>query len=185
MITAVAFCVFAAGATVGPCGKAWAVLPPRIGSTHAAVIRYSLLLIGILATLVFTLQPLKIPIGQLVLGGAITGILIGIAAQQTMANLFAAIVLLLSRPFHIGQPIRIRSGALGGVLDGTVTEIASPTCTWTPARGCWRCPTRRCSRPRWARSRPKSRPGLAGPPSPARGCSRSRPGHDRGCARDR
>jgi Mechanosensitive ion channel, beta-domain len=99
------------------------VLQPRVGSAHAAVVRYSLLLIGGLATLVFTLQLLKVPIGQLVLGGAITGILIGIAAQQTMANLFAGIVLLLSRPFHVGQLIRVRSGALGGVLDGTVTEI--------------------------------------------------------------
>jgi len=123
VLTAVAFCVFAAGATMGLCGKAWAVLQPRVGSAHAAVVRYSLLLLGFLATLVFTLQLLKIPIGQLVLGGAITGILIGIAAQQTMANLFAGIVLLLSRPFHVGQLIRIRSGALGGVLDGTVTEI--------------------------------------------------------------
>jgi small-conductance mechanosensitive channel len=123
VITAVAFCVFAVGATVGLGGKAWAVLQPRVGSAHAAVVRYSLLLIGGLATLVFTLQLLKVPIGQLVLGGAITGILIGIAAQQTMANLFAGIVLLLSRPFHVGQLIRVRSGALGGVLDGTVTEI--------------------------------------------------------------
>jgi len=58
-----------------------------------------------------------------VLGGAITGILLGIAAQQTLANLFAGIVLLLSRPFTVGQWVRIRSGALGGQLDGTVTEI--------------------------------------------------------------
>ena len=123
VITAVAFCVFAAGATVGLGGKAWAGLQPRVGSAHAAVVRYSLLLIGGLATLLFTLQLLKVPIGQLVLGGAITGILIGIAAQQTMANLFAGIVLLLSRPFHVGQLIRVRSGALGGVLDGTVIEI--------------------------------------------------------------
>jgi small-conductance mechanosensitive channel len=123
VITAAAFCAFAAGATVGLSGKTRAALQPRVGSAHAAVIRYALLLVGSLVTLVFTLQLLKIPIGQLVLGGAITGILIGIAAQQTMANLFAGIVLLLSRPFHVGQLIRIRSGALGGVLDGTVTEI--------------------------------------------------------------
>jgi Mechanosensitive ion channel, beta-domain len=123
VVTAVAFCVFAAGATVGLGGKAWAVLQPRVGSAHAAVVRYSLLLIGGLATLLFTLQLLKVPIGQLVLGGAITGILIGIAAQQTMANLFAGIVLLLSRPFHVGRLIRVRPDALGGVLDGTVTEI--------------------------------------------------------------
>lgn len=121
--TAAAFCVFAVAATVGLSAKAGTVLQLRMGSAHAAVVRYALLLIGGLATLVCTLQLLKIPIGQLVLGGAVTGILVGIAAQQALANLFAGIVLLLGRPFHVGQRIRIRSGALGGVLDGVVTEI--------------------------------------------------------------
>jgi small-conductance mechanosensitive channel len=121
--TAAAFCVFATGAVVGLSGKARKALEPRVGSAHAAVVRYSLLLIGGFATLIVTLQLFKIPIGQLVLGGAVTGILLGIAAQQTLANLFAGIVLLLSRPFGVGQRIRIRSGAMGGQMDGVVTEI--------------------------------------------------------------
>ncbi|HEY2442634.1 MAG TPA: mechanosensitive ion channel domain-containing protein [Streptosporangiaceae bacterium] len=121
--TAVAFLVFAVGAVVGLAGKAKTLLAPRVGSAHAAVVRYSILLLGSVVTLVITLQLFKIPIGQLVLGGAITGILLGIAAQQTLSNLFAGIVLLLSRPFSVGQRVRVRSGALGGQLDGTVTEI--------------------------------------------------------------
>ncbi len=123
VITAGAFCVFAASATLGLSGKAKNALQPRVGAAHAAVVRYALLLIGSLITLIVTLQLFKIPIGQLVLGGAITGILLGIAAQQTLANLFAGIVLLLSRPFSVGQRIRVRSGAMGGQMDGTVTEI--------------------------------------------------------------
>jgi small-conductance mechanosensitive channel len=94
-----------------------------VGSAHAAVVRYALLLIGSVTTLVITLQLFKIPIGQLILGGAITTILPGIAAQQTLANLFASIVLLLSRPFSVGQRVRVRSGAMGGEIDGVVTEI--------------------------------------------------------------
>lgn len=123
VITAVAFCVFASIAVLGLAGKTGKVLRPRMGSAHAAMIRYSILLLGSVAILAITLQLFKIPIGQLVLGGAITGILLGIAAQQTLANLFAGIVLLMNRPFSVGQRIRIRSGALGGVIDGTVTEI--------------------------------------------------------------
>ena len=49
--------------------------------------------------------------------------LLGIAGQQSMANLFAGIVLLVSRPFNVGERIRVRSGAMGGVMEGTVTEI--------------------------------------------------------------
>jgi hypothetical protein len=32
-------------------------------------------------------------------------------------------VLLLSRPFIVGERIQLRSGAMGGLLEGTVTEI--------------------------------------------------------------
>jgi len=32
-------------------------------------------------------------------------------------------VLLLSRPFRVGDPIQLRAGALGGQLQGVVTEI--------------------------------------------------------------
>lgn len=123
VITAVAFAVFAAGGTVGLSAKAGNALQPRVGSAHAAVVRYAMLLLGGLTTLVITLQLFKIPIGQIVLGGAITGILLGIAAQQTLANLFAGIVLLFSRPFSVGQRVRVRSGAMGGQMDGIVTEI--------------------------------------------------------------
>jgi hypothetical protein len=53
----------------------------------------------------------------------LTTILIGIAAQQSLSNVFAGIVLLLSRPFSVGEPVQLRSGALGGQLEGTVTEV--------------------------------------------------------------
>jgi len=123
VLTGAAFCVFAAAATVGLSGKAKKALQPRVGAAHASVVRYSLLLLGSVITLIVTLQLFKVPIGQLVLGGAVTGILLGIAAQQTLANLFAGIVLLLSRPFNVGQRVRVRSGAMGGQMDGIVTEI--------------------------------------------------------------
>ncbi|HEY2578828.1 MAG TPA: mechanosensitive ion channel domain-containing protein [Streptosporangiaceae bacterium] len=121
--TAAAFCVFASGATVGLSGRSRDILQPRVGSAHAAVVRYSILLAGTLATLVITLQLFKIPIGQLVLGGALTGVILGLAGQQTLSNLFAGIVLLLSRPFSVGDRIRVRSGAMGGIMEGTVSEI--------------------------------------------------------------
>ncbi len=121
--TAAAFCVLAAGGTMGLSGRAREMLQPRVGSAHAAVVRYSILLAGTLTTLIITLQLFKIPIGQLVLGGALTGVVLGLAGQQTLSNLFAGIVLLLSRPFNVGDRIRVRSGAMGGLMEGTVSEI--------------------------------------------------------------
>jgi small-conductance mechanosensitive channel len=118
-----AFLLFGIGAVVGLAGQARHVIQPVTGSAHAAVIRYAIVLIGTIATITITLALFKIPVGQLIVGGALTTILIGIAAQQSLSNVFAGVVLLLSRPFSVGDPVMLRSGALGGQLEGTVTEI--------------------------------------------------------------
>jgi small-conductance mechanosensitive channel len=120
---AAAFCVLAVIASVGLAGKAREVLQPGIGEAHAAVVRYAILLAGGTAVLLLTLDLSGVPVGQLALGGAVTGILLGIAGQQSLANVFAGLVLLLSRPFVVGDPIMLRSGAMGGLIEGTVTEI--------------------------------------------------------------
>src|ERR1700678_1286563 len=126
IITAVCaggFCVFAAGALIGFAGQVRRFLEPRVGSSHAAVVRYSSLLAGSIIIFFITLSLFRVDPGQLILGGALTAVLLGIAGQQSMANLFAGVVLLLSRPFNVGERIRVRSGAMGGVMEGTVTEI--------------------------------------------------------------
>ena len=120
---AVVFCVLAIIAVLGISGKAQNFLRPRLGSAHAAIIRYAILLVGVIITLVLTLQLCRVPVGQLVVGGALTSVLLGIAAQQSLSNIFAGMVLLLSRPFLVGDHIQLRAGALGGELQGTVTEI--------------------------------------------------------------
>jgi hypothetical protein len=121
--TAVAFCVFASAATIGLSGKARSVLEPVMGTGHAAVVRYALVLIGAVTTLLVTLVLFGFPIGQLLLGGALTSVFVGIAAQQALSNVFAGLVLLLAHPFRVGDAIRMRAGALAGEIDGTVTEI--------------------------------------------------------------
>ena len=120
---AVAFCVFGSIATIGLSGNARTVLEPRVGASHAAVVRYGLLLIGEFTTLVVTLLLFDVPVSQLLLGGALTSVFVGIAAQQALGNVFAGMVLLLAHPFRVGDTIMLRAGALGGPLDGTVTEI--------------------------------------------------------------
>src|SRR5579863_1301812 len=121
--TAVAFCVFASAATIGLSGKAREVLHPVIGTSHSAVVRYALVLIGAVTTLVVTLVLFDVPVGQLLLGGALTSVFVGIAAQQALSNVFAGLVLLLARPFKVGDSIRLRAGALSGEIGGTVSEI--------------------------------------------------------------
>lgn len=122
--TAVAFCLLAGIGTIGLGNKTREVLGRSVGSSHAAVVRFAVLVAGGLTTIVITLQLLNIAVTQLVVGGALTGVLVGIAAQQSLANVFAGIVLLMARPFRVGDQVGIRSGALSGLLEGTVSEVS-------------------------------------------------------------
>ena len=93
---AIAFCLLASAVIIAVGNKARGALQEPIGSAHAAVIRFTIVLVGGLATIVITLQLLDIPITQLIVGGALTGVLVGIAAQQSLSNVFAGIVLLMA-----------------------------------------------------------------------------------------
>jgi small-conductance mechanosensitive channel len=121
--SAAAFCVFASIATIGLSGKASDVIKPVAGASPAAVVRYALVLIGAVTTLIVTLVLFGVPVGQLLLGGALTSVFVGIAAQQALSNVFAGLVLLLARPFKVGDSIRLRAGAISGEIGGTVSEI--------------------------------------------------------------
>lgn len=120
---AIAFLVFATIAVVSLARGAREALQSVTGSAHAAVVRYTIVLVGIILIISITLVLLKIPVGQLLVGGAFATIIITIAGQQSLSNVFAGMVLLLSRPFVVGDMIWLRAGVLGGELEGIVTEI--------------------------------------------------------------
>jgi hypothetical protein len=121
---AIAFCLLAGAGTLGLGNKAREVLERSFGSEHAGVVRFAILVIGAVITVVLTLELFEIAVTQLIVGGVVTSVLLGIAAQQSLANVFAGIVLLMARPFRVGDQIGIRSGALSGLLEGTVSEIS-------------------------------------------------------------
>lgn len=58
---------------------------------------------------------------SLLFGGALTGVILGIAAQQTIGNFFAGFVLVVVRPFTVGDLVYLK-GALGE-YEGTVSEM--------------------------------------------------------------
>ena len=121
--TAVLFLVFGSAAALGLAGKARELLEPKTGPAHAAIVRYAILIVGAFTTLAITLVLFGVDISQLVLGGAITTIFLSIAAQQALGNVFAGLVLVFARPFKVGDAIRFQAGALGGTVDGIVTDI--------------------------------------------------------------
>ncbi|MBL7493707.1 mechanosensitive ion channel family protein [Frankia sp. AgB1.9] len=120
---AAAFLVLALLTVRATSNEIYRVLRPRTGNGHAAVVRLLINLVGYTVVLFSTLDLLTIPIQHLLLGGALTGVFVGIASQQALGNVCAGLVLLLARPFNIGDHVRVRSGPLGGILTGQVTGM--------------------------------------------------------------
>jgi small-conductance mechanosensitive channel len=66
---AVAFLVFATIAVVSVASRARETLQSVTGSAHAGVVRYVIVLFGAILTIAITLALLKVPVGQLLVGG--------------------------------------------------------------------------------------------------------------------
>jgi small-conductance mechanosensitive channel len=77
-------------------------------------------IVGYLVVLFAALELLDVSLEHLLTDATLLGVVLGIAAQQSLGNLFAGLVLMVARPFKIGDHIRIRAGALGGIFDGVV-----------------------------------------------------------------
>ncbi len=130
-----AFVVLGITATRSVAGELTRVSLHRAGPSAANPLRVATLLLGYLIVAVSGLDLFAVPVGKLLVGGAVTGVILGIAAQQSLSNLFAGLVLLFARPYVPGEAIRVRSGALGGSLDGVVTTVGLMYTTLDTADG--------------------------------------------------
>lgn len=92
----------------------------RAGVSAASAIRLICVIVGYVTLGLGLLSLLTVDLGNLLVGGAVTGVVIGIAAQQTLGNFFAGLVLLFARPYVPGQRVKIRTGAMGGPFEGVI-----------------------------------------------------------------
>src|SRR5580704_11668107 len=74
-------------------------------------------------TLLVALEIAGVSAASLVATSAFTAVIVGLAAQQTLGNLFAGMVLLSARPFRVGERVRFQAGALGGQIEGIVSSL--------------------------------------------------------------
>jgi small conductance mechanosensitive channel len=94
-------------------------MDPATAGTFGFLIR--LVTMGV--ALVLALSVAGASLQSLAVGGAFTAVILGLAAQQTLGNVIAGMVLLSARPFRVGQRIRFQAGAIGGQIDGTVSSL--------------------------------------------------------------
>jgi small conductance mechanosensitive channel len=94
-------------------------MDPATAGTVGFVIRFlTLAITGLAALRIAGLQP-----QTLALGGAFTAVVLGLAAQQTLGNLIAGMVLLSARPFRVGERVRLQAGTLAGRTEGVVSSL--------------------------------------------------------------
>jgi MscS family membrane protein len=69
-----------------------------------------------LVAVITVLQHFEVNVASLVVSLGVGSLAVGLAAQDTLANMFAGFTLLVDRPFRIGDRIRLASGEQGDVL---------------------------------------------------------------------
>jgi len=92
----------------------------RASKSAGSALRLLASILGYATTLLGLLSLLRVNLGNLLVGGAVTGVVVGIAAQQTLGNFFAGLVLLFARPFVPGQRVKVNTGGMGGPFEGTI-----------------------------------------------------------------
>jgi small conductance mechanosensitive channel len=91
-------------------------MDPATAGPVSFLIRLTLLLVLVIVALrVAGLQP-----QTLAVGGALFAVVFGLAAQQTLGNVIAGLVLISAQPFRIGDRVRLQAGGVAGSLEGVV-----------------------------------------------------------------
>jgi small-conductance mechanosensitive channel len=95
----------------------------RLDPATAGTVGFLFRLTAIVLVVVAALRIAGVNAAALAVGGAFTAIVLGLAAQQTLAGIFAGILLQSTRPFRVGERVRLVGGALAGSLEGTVSSL--------------------------------------------------------------
>jgi small conductance mechanosensitive channel len=105
------------GRAIGP------VLMKRLDPGAAGTVGFLIRLATLVVTVLVALRLAGLEPRTLAVGGAITAVILGLAAQQTVGNLIAGTVLLSARPFRVGDRIRVHAGGVAGTVEGTVASL--------------------------------------------------------------
>jgi small-conductance mechanosensitive channel len=105
------------GRAIGP------TLFRRMDPATAGTVEFVIRLVAIVIVVVIALRIAGLGPRTLALGGAVTAVVVGLAAQQTIGNLIAGTILLSARPFRVGDRVRLQGGGLAGTVEGDVRAL--------------------------------------------------------------
>lgn len=95
----------------------------RMDPSTAGTVTFVIKLVTIVVVGAISLHIAGVKTSTLAVGGAFTAVVLGLAAQQTLGNVFAGVVLQGTRPFRVGEKVRLTGGPLAGSVEGTVSSL--------------------------------------------------------------
>ncbi|MCW3066738.1 MAG: MscS Mechanosensitive ion channel [Solirubrobacterales bacterium] len=95
----------------------------RVDTATAGTIDFVIRLLTLAITAVVALRIAGLGLRTLALSGAVTAVVGGLAAQQTLGNLIAGTVLVSARTFRVGERVRLIGGPLAGAVEGVVASL--------------------------------------------------------------
>lgn len=95
----------------------------RVDPSTAGTVEFTIRFVSVAATVLAAFAVGGISLQAIAVGGGFAAVVFGLAAQQTLGNLFAGMVLLSARPFRLGERVRLQAGVLAGSLDGVVSSL--------------------------------------------------------------
>jgi small conductance mechanosensitive channel len=99
--------------------------------THATAVRFLVNILVAMGVTAALLHVFNVSLGNLLLSSAFAGIVIGLAAQTVLANVFAGLLIVLSTPFRVGDRIGLISSSYGALAPTYPHELTYPTYSGT------------------------------------------------------
>lgn len=93
----------------------------RMDPATAGTVGFLIRLFGVVTITGVALRIAGLGASELAVGGAFTAIIAGLAAQQTLGNLFAGLVLLSARPFRVGDRVKLLGSGIE--IEGVVSSL--------------------------------------------------------------
>lgn len=118
-----------AGRALGP------ALFRRLDPATAGIVGFLVRLVTIAVALLVALLVAGVQARTLAVGGAFTAVILGLAAQQTLGNLVAGMLLLSAGPFRVGDRVRLQGGPLAGQIEGIASSLGLLYATFATDEG--------------------------------------------------
>jgi small-conductance mechanosensitive channel len=99
------------------------ILFRRMDEATAGTAGFVIRLLTMLAAIIVALTIAGVGLTAIAIGASFSAVVFGLAAQQTLGNLIAGIVLLSARPFRVGDRVRLQGGPLAGRVEGVVSAL--------------------------------------------------------------